>query len=70
MDFRDLDSVELTRAIDDPHDGHFPAGTHGAIVDLGDTWALVEIGREDGSSAGLIGVALSDLRLRQHTRAA
>ncbi len=70
MGFQDLDCVELTRPIDDSHDGHFPAGTRGAIVGLGDSWALVEIGREDGGSDGLIGVQLSDLRLDQHARAA
>jgi hypothetical protein len=65
MDFRDLDSVELVVPIDDPNDGHFPAGTGGAIVDLGDTWALVEIVRDDGTTAGLVEVMLDDLRLVQ-----
>jgi hypothetical protein len=70
MTFHDLDCVALTRAIDDPQDGHFPAGTGGAIVHLGEGWALVEVGREDGSSAGLIQVLLDDLRLDERVAAA
>jgi hypothetical protein len=43
--------------------------TH-AIVDLGDRWALVEIEREDGSSAGLIQALLDDLQLDERAAAA
>lgn len=66
MDFRDLDSVVLLRPVDHQRYGHFPAGTRGAIVDLNDVWALVEIVREDGTTAGLIDIRLADLRLVQH----
>jgi hypothetical protein len=70
MGFRELDSVELAVSINVPHYGHFAAGTRGAIVDLGDVWALVEIVRDDGTTAGLVEVMLHDLRLVEHAQVA
>jgi hypothetical protein len=68
--FHDLDVVAFTKPVDDPRDGHFPAGTSGTIVALEGPYALVEIVRENGTTAGLVGVRLADLELLVPARAA
>jgi hypothetical protein len=69
---REFDTVELLVPVSEPDGLTFPAGTHAAIVDLrpGADHALVEIVKDDGTAHGPFGVALVDLRIIEHARAA
>jgi hypothetical protein len=54
----------------EPDGAMFPTGTCAAIVDLGADYALVEIVEQEGIVHGPYDVALTDLRLIEHARAA
>lgn len=68
--YREFDVVELLVPVRDLDGSVFPAGTRASIADLDRDHAFVEVLSPDGTVYGPFDVALADLRLVEHARAA